>query len=32
MEPLGIWLPVMFGLGIAGMGLCFLFFWGCEKI
>ncbi len=29
---LGFWLPVMFFLGIAVMGLCFLFMKACEKI
>ncbi len=29
---LAIWLPGMFLLGIAGMGLCFLFLKACEKI
>ena len=27
-----IWLPEMFLLGIAGMGLCGLFLKACEKI
>jgi hypothetical protein len=27
-----IWMPLMFGLGIFSMGLCFLFLKGCEKI
>ncbi len=27
-----IWLPAMFLLGLAGMGLCFLFLKACEKI
>ena len=27
-----IWLPEMFLLGIAGMGLCLLFLKACEKI
>ena len=27
-----IWLPAMFLLGLASMGLCFLFLEGCEKI
>ena len=29
---LAIWLPGMFFLGIAAMGVCFLFIKGCEKI
>jgi hypothetical protein len=29
---LAIWLPAMFLLGIAAMGLCFLFMEACEKI
>jgi hypothetical protein len=27
-----IWLPVMFLLGIAALGLCYLFMKACEKI
>ncbi len=27
-----LWLPAMFLLGLALMGLCFLFLIGCEKI
>jgi hypothetical protein len=27
-----IWLPLMFGLGIAAMGFCFLFMEACDKI
>ena len=27
-----IWFPAMFFLGLASMGLCFLFLKGCEKI
>ncbi len=27
-----IWLPAMFLLGLALMGICFLFLLGCEKI
>jgi len=26
------WLPGMFIVGMAGMGLCYLFLIGCEKI
>ncbi len=26
------WLPGMFILGMVGMGLCYLFLIGCEKI
>jgi len=26
------WWPAMFCLGLAGMGLCFLFLLGCERI
>jgi len=29
---LAFWLPAMFLLGIAALGLCFLFLIGCEKI
>jgi hypothetical protein len=29
---LAIWLPGMFFLGIATMGVCFLFMKGCGKI
>jgi hypothetical protein len=29
---LAFWLPAMFGLGLVGLGLCFLFLIGCEKI
>jgi hypothetical protein len=29
---LGIWFIAMFFLGIAAMGLCFLFMKACEKI
>jgi hypothetical protein len=29
---LGFWIPAMFFLGIAVMGLCFLFMKACEKI
>jgi hypothetical protein len=29
---LATWLPGMFFLGIASMGLCLLFLKGCEKI
>ena len=27
-----VWLPAMFLLGLAGMGLCFVFLRACEKI
>jgi hypothetical protein len=27
-----IWLPAMFLLGLASMGLCFLFYAACDKI
>jgi hypothetical protein len=27
-----VWLPAMFGLGLAGLGLCFVFVSACEKI
>ena len=27
-----IWLPATFVLGLAGLGLCFAFLRGCEKI
>lgn len=27
-----IWLPAMFLLGLASLGLCLLFIKGCEKI
>jgi uncharacterized membrane protein SpoIIM required for sporulation len=27
-----VWLPAMFVLGIAGMGLCYAFISACEKI
>jgi hypothetical protein len=29
---LATWLPGMFILGLAGMGLCYLFLIACEKI
>jgi hypothetical protein len=29
---LAIWLPAMFLLGLAAMGLCYAFLLGCEKI
>ena len=29
---LGIWLPAMFILGVASMGLCYAFLKACEKI
>jgi hypothetical protein len=29
---LGIWLPVTFLLGLAGLGLCYVFLIACEKI
>ena len=29
---LAIWLPAMFALGIAMMGLCLLFLKACERI
>jgi hypothetical protein len=29
---LTIWLPAMFVLGIAGMGLCYIFLIACEHI
>ena len=29
---LTIWLPAMFFLGLAAMGLCYLFMEGCENI
>jgi hypothetical protein len=29
---LEIWMPLLFGLGIVSMGLCFLFLKACEKI
>jgi hypothetical protein len=29
---LEIWLPAMFLLGLVGMGLCYAFLIGCEKI
>ncbi len=29
---LAIWLPGMFILGLAGMGLCYAFLIACEKI
>jgi len=29
---LEIWLPLTFGLGLVSMGLCFLFFYACQKI
>jgi len=27
-----IWLPAMFGLGIATMGFCYWFITACEKV
>ena len=27
-----VWLPAMFLLGVAGMGLCYAFLIACEKI
>ena len=34
MEPfnLSIWLPALFILGLAGMGLMFAFVLGCERV
>jgi hypothetical protein len=29
---LWIWLPATFVLGLAGLGLCYVFVLGCEKI
>jgi hypothetical protein len=29
---LAIWLPATFLLGLAGLGLCYAFLFGCEKI
>ena len=29
---LGTWLPLTFVLGLVGLGLCYLFLLGCEKI
>jgi hypothetical protein len=29
---LAIWLPATFVLGLAGLGLCYAFLIGCEKI
>lgn len=29
---LGLWLPLTFGLGLFGLGLCYVFLLGCEKI
>ena len=29
---LAIWLPATFVLGLAAIGVCFLFFLGCERI
>jgi hypothetical protein len=29
---LAVWLPAMFLLGFAGMGLCFAFLRACDKI
>ena len=29
---LAFWLPAMFVLGVAALGLCYLFLIGCEKI
>jgi len=29
---LAIWLPVTFLLGLIGLGLCYVFLLGCEKI
>ena len=29
---LAIWLPAMFGLGLAGLGVCYAFLLACEKI
>jgi hypothetical protein len=29
---LAIWLPGFFVLGLAGLGLCYLFFEACERI
>lgn len=29
---LAIWVPAMFFLGLASMGLCYLFMKACEKI
>ena len=29
---LGLWLPLTFVLGLAGLGLCYVFLIGCEKI
>ena len=29
---LAFWLPAMFLLGVAALGLCYLFLIGCEKI
>jgi hypothetical protein len=27
-----VWMPLMFGLGIVALALCFAFFWACERI
>ena len=29
---LAIWLPMLFALGLAGLGLMFAFIVGCEKV
>ena len=29
---LWIWLPATFALGLAGLGVCYIFLIGCEKI
>jgi hypothetical protein len=29
---LAIWIPATFLLGLAGLGLCYAFLLGCEKI
>jgi hypothetical protein len=29
---LQLWLPLTFALGLLGLGLCYLFLLGCEKI
>jgi hypothetical protein len=29
---LTVWLPTLFVIGLATMGLLFAFVWGCEKV
>ena len=29
---LSIWLPVTFALGLCGLGLCYVFLIGCQRI